>query len=108
MGKARVRSSEPVKRDWPVGRTTTAAGGALNGGVLVPPLTRVFEDLAVGASLWIDDGWLAIHAEHNLVTFEMQHGVLEERFGYNDRSIRSALKTQKPVLGEHNGFYDLF
>jgi AraC-like DNA-binding protein len=62
----------------------------------------------VGASLWIDQGWLSIHEEQNLLVFEMQHGVLEERWVYNERCIQQALTTQRPVLGEHNGFCDLF
>ncbi|HEV8247072.1 MAG TPA: hypothetical protein VGP93_14945, partial [Polyangiaceae bacterium] len=108
MGKSRIQSDESEKRDWPVGRTTSAAGATLDGPILLPPLTKVFEDLAVGASLWIDQGWLSIHEEQNLLTFEMQHGVLEQRWVYNDRCIERALKTKKPVLGEHNGFHDLF
>jgi len=91
-----------------VGRTTVEPGGALAHGILIAPLTGAFEELAVAASLWLDDGWLAIHEHPNLLGFEMEHGALEERWAYNARCIARARRTGATVVGQHKGFYDLF
>ena len=53
--------------------------------MLVPVVSKVFEDLAVGASLVRGEQWRAFHREPNVVGFELQHGVLTERYAYNDR-----------------------
>jgi AraC-like DNA-binding protein len=97
-----------VTRDWPVGRTTRELGGQLRHGILVAPVTRIFEDLGVAASLSLDDGWLEIHDEPNLLGFEMEHGAVHERWTYNARCIDRARRTRAAVLGQHRGFFDLF
>jgi len=91
-----------------VGRTTILPGGPLEHGILIAPLTRAFEELAVAASLWLDSGWLAIHEHPNLLSFEMEHGALEGRWVYNARCIARARRTGATVIGQHKGFYDLF
>jgi hypothetical protein len=40
--------------------------------------------------------------------FEMEHGTLDTRWAYNDRSIDRACRTGASVLGKHDGFFDLF
>jgi AraC-like DNA-binding protein len=71
-------------------------------------VTRIFEDLGIAASMSLDDGWLEIHDEPNLLSFEMEHGAVHERWRYNARCIDRAKRTHAAVLGQHRGFLDFF
>jgi AraC-like DNA-binding protein len=102
-----ARPSRIPTRDWPVGRTTLA-GDHLRHGILVAPVASVFQKLAVGASLWLDDGWLSLHDRPGLMSFEMEHGALDGRWKYNTLCLDRARRTGATVLGEHNGLLDFF
>ena len=98
-----------VKFDQKVGvkqhHTTSWAGHSL----LAPVVTGVFQTLGVAASLWEQDHeWLALYAEPGVTQFEAEHGIESQRGRYNARNRALALKTRKPVRGEHAGFSDFF
>jgi AraC-like DNA-binding protein len=72
-------------------------------------MTRVFEDLRVGATLYLVGQWpRVIHEAPNLLTFEIAHGVVDDRYAYNNTCLKQARRTGKPVHGQHSGFSDLF
>jgi hypothetical protein len=56
----------------------------------------------------VDKFWWSIHSVPNLVAFEFEHGTESDRFAYNSRCIRTVRRRQKPMRGEHAGYYDWF
>jgi AraC-like DNA-binding protein len=81
---------------------------ALKHTLLIPPFCKVFQDLKVSASLWVDAYWSSIHGEPNVVTFELEHGVLLERGPHNERCFERSRRERATVIGEHAGFHDMF
>jgi AraC-like DNA-binding protein len=67
-----------------------------------------FTRLRIGVTLVDARGWHALHTGHSLAAFERQHGVEDQRGGYDRRCIAQAFRTRKPVIGEYAGFFDLF
>jgi AraC-like DNA-binding protein len=77
--------------------------------LLIPVVSRVFEDLGVAASLWEDGQWPAVvHQRQGLLDFEYQHGTVTERFAYNGRCIARARRTGRSIVGRYGGLSDLF
>jgi AraC-like DNA-binding protein len=77
---------------------------------LAPLVTRVFRVLRISAAVHEhDDNWVLIHGEPNsLQEFEIEHGVDQGRYAYNERCLSLARKRGKIVRGEHHGHFDLF
>src|SRR5436190_17574558 len=77
--------------------------------LLAPATTFAFDALGIGAALYDEHQWHAIHAPEQTVTeFELAHGRETERATYNERLIKRARTTRKAELGEHAGFFDFF
>jgi AraC-like DNA-binding protein len=76
--------------------------------LLIPVACKVFENLRVGATLWIEGQWAPIHEEPSVILLELQHDVFASRIEYNKRCLTQARRTGTTVLGEHRGFCDLF
>ncbi len=78
--------------------------------LLAPLVTRVFKVLRVAAAVHEhDDNWVLIHSEPNdLQQFEIDHGVDQGRYAYNDHHLALAHKRKKTVRAEHHGYRDLF
>src|SRR5262245_15714534 len=74
----------------------------LERGLLIPVLSRIFEELAVGASLWHAERWPElIHDQPSVAQFEQQFGVAAKRYAYNDRCLAEGRRTLETVVGEH-------
>ncbi|HEV8247415.1 MAG TPA: hypothetical protein VGP93_16670, partial [Polyangiaceae bacterium] len=69
---------------------------------------KLFDDVGVAASLCSEGHWASIHTRPNVVTFEFEHGLLTERFAYNDRCLERVQREKETVVAEHAGFVDLF
>jgi AraC-like DNA-binding protein len=76
--------------------------------LLIPAFCKVFQDLRVSASLWVDGYWTSIHGEPNVVTFEIEHGVLIERGPHNERGFARARRDRSTAVVKHAGFHDMF
>jgi AraC-like DNA-binding protein len=86
-------------------RTTSWSGHSL----LATVVTGAFQTLGLSAAIWEQDHeWLSLYVEPNITRFEAEHGLELKRGSYNARQRAIALKTKKPVLGEHAGFSDFF
>jgi AraC-like DNA-binding protein len=75
---------------------------------MVPIVTSVFQALRVSASLYDGRNWWSIHSAPSFVPFEVEHGVEEERWKYNERSFAGVRSRKASLLGEHAGHHDLF
>src|SRR5262245_58121641 len=73
-----------------------------------PLVASSFQFLRIGASLFENDNWYAIHAPLNMAIFEFAHGKASERHAYNNRCVRRVLGERKTVLAQHGGFSDFF
>jgi AraC-like DNA-binding protein len=82
--------------------------------LLVPAVANVFEVLRLPATLryhvsWRVNPWWSIHSETaNLSSFEVEHGVENERWAYNDRMFAEVEAKKKIIRGQHRGGCDLF
>jgi AraC-like DNA-binding protein len=76
--------------------------------LLIPVACKVFENLRVGATLWIEGQWAPIHEEPGVILLEIEHDAFASRIEYNKRCLTRAKRTSTTVLGEHRGFFDLF
>src|SRR5450432_463685 len=86
----------------------TKRSDPLQHALLVPLFCKLFQDLRVSASLWIDGYWAPVHEQPSVVTFELEHGVLLERGAHNERCFERARKKKTSIIGEHAGFSDMF
>jgi AraC-like DNA-binding protein len=75
---------------------------------LTPVVCGVFQTLGVSATLFDGRLWWPIHSAPSLLAFEVEYGVAEDRWKYNDRSFASVLRRKKPIVGEHAGLSDMF
>jgi AraC-like DNA-binding protein len=76
--------------------------------ILIPAYCKIFEDLRVASSMWVDGYWASIHGEPNVTAFELEHGVLLERGPHNERCFERARRERSTVIGQHAGFHDMF
>jgi AraC-like DNA-binding protein len=77
--------------------------------VLIPIMTRVFEELRVGAALYQLGQWpLVIHEAPSLLVYEIAHGVVDDRYAYNNRCLEHTRRRGVTIQGRHSGFSDLF
>ncbi|HEV8245979.1 MAG TPA: hypothetical protein VGP93_09435, partial [Polyangiaceae bacterium] len=79
--------------------------------LLAPTVLNSFEVLDVAITLWEPGRWRELHERpdpHDLLAFEMLHGVEAERVAYNNRCLGEARRLKRPVLASHSGFEDLF
>jgi len=77
--------------------------------ILATVIADVFRLLGVSAYLHHDSGgWLRIHHEPSLTSYEVEHGADRERDAYNAACVAKVRRTQKTVRGEHGGYRDLF
>jgi AraC-like DNA-binding protein len=86
----------------------TKRSDAFQRALLIPAFCKVFQDLRVSSSLWVDSYWAAIYGEPSVVTFEIEHGVLLERGPHNERCFTRARRERTTVIGKHAGFHDMF
>jgi AraC-like DNA-binding protein len=86
-------------------RVTPGFGHSL----LAPLVARVFRVLRISAAVHEhDDNWVLLHAEPNLQEFEIEHGVDQGRYAYNERSLSLAHQRKRTIRGEYHGYFDLF
>jgi AraC-like DNA-binding protein len=82
--------------------------------LVVPAVANVFEVLQLPAALvyrvsWRVNPWWPIHTEAtNISSFEVEHGVENERYAYNDRMFAEVEAKRRIVQGRHRGACDLF
>jgi len=77
--------------------------------LLASIVSRVFKILRISAAVHEHAyNWVLIHSEPNLQQFEIEHGVDQGRYAYNDHQLALARKGKKIVRGEHHGYCDLF
>ena len=82
--------------------------------LVIPAVAHVFELLRLQATLyyrvpWRLNPWWPLRNEAaHLSSFEVEHGVEDERFTYNERMFAEVERTKKVVRGEHRGCSDLF
>ncbi|HEV8248104.1 MAG TPA: helix-turn-helix domain-containing protein [Polyangiaceae bacterium] len=105
MGKSEL---PPQPTPYIPERPSMPPESALRNGMLVPLVSKVFEDLQVAASICRGPHWFGIHHAPNLIGFELDHGTFPDRLAYNKRCIELATSTRSSVLGEHGGLCDLF
>ncbi|HEV8247088.1 MAG TPA: AraC family transcriptional regulator, partial [Polyangiaceae bacterium] len=68
-----------------------------------------FKELDVGFSTWSKDGPRGLYVpQENMFGFEIEHRSELPRWAYNEECLARAQREQKPVLGKHSGFHDLF
>jgi AraC-like DNA-binding protein len=91
-----------------LGRYTHNVTRGFGHALLAPLVAYVFRELRISASVWDGKLWWAIHAEPVLGTFEIEHGLQEDRSAYNERLFSQVLKQRRAVRGEHGGYSDLF
>jgi AraC-like DNA-binding protein len=72
-------------------------------------IAHAFAELDVSIALWSsDEWWHAIHRATNVLGFEWDRGVSQQRWSYNQRCLGRAVQGGRLVVGEHAGFRDLF
>jgi AraC-like DNA-binding protein len=76
--------------------------------VLAPNLAYMFQVLRLAATVIGKDDWRVVHAEDNLIHFEIEHGRDAERYRYNERCLARVRREGRAVLGQHAGLSDLF
>jgi len=77
--------------------------------LLIPSVSRIFQELRVGAAIFQDGYWPElIHAEDGLITFEMDYGLQGDRYGYNERCFDRVRRTRASLVARHGGLHDLF
>jgi AraC-like DNA-binding protein len=79
--------------------------------LLSPLVANTFQVLDVAASIEAPGDWYDIYArpfEHDLTSFELEHGVEVERVEYNRRHLAEARRRCKTIVARHRGFTDLF
>src|SRR4029078_5647933 len=86
----------------------TRRSDAFQRALLIPEYCKMFQDLRVSASLWVDGYWSAIYGEPNVSTFEIEHGVLLERGPHNGRCFARARRDRATAIEKHAGFHDMY
>jgi len=78
-------------------------------GLLAPVLAHLFAELGVGAVLCVEKRWWhPIYEMPDLTRIEFDLGVAAQRWTYNDRYLERASSQRRVLIGELNGYYDLF
>jgi AraC-like DNA-binding protein len=77
--------------------------------LLAPVVTRIFRVLRISAAVHEHgDNWVLLHSEPSLQEFEIEHGVDQGRYAYNERCLALARQRKRTIRGEHHGYFDLF
>jgi AraC-like DNA-binding protein len=80
--------------------------------VLAEFVSGIFMDLEISTSLLDGSEWYPIHVVsdvlHDVVTYELAHGVERRRTAYNRRAVERLRRENKALLTEHAGFHDFF
>jgi hypothetical protein len=82
--------------------------------LLAPIITSAFAELDVGASLHVGptqrtfEEWYTLHVGPNSMGFEIQYGMAEARWRYNQKSWERAHEQGRPVLSSHAGLCNFF
>jgi AraC-like DNA-binding protein len=105
---ARPRSKSISSKRGADSADRNAAESAFQRGFLIQEISKLFGELEIGASIHRNSLWLEVHATPSVLDFELEHGILNERYVYNERLIRRARREGKALIGMHAGFADLF
>lgn len=103
MGKAADRAKRTRQSEVDQAQTETLRRARLG-----PVLGVVFQELQMIAALTDGKTWKLISRWHNVVSFELAHGVEHRRGAHNVRAIAQVRRERRALLSPHAGFHDLY